>query len=413
MKRRTFFKNASFSALAPMAFANARYDDSPTIHNDREYWTGIALKIADPVLAALKDQRLKEKMPVVTSPGHERKRKVAHLEAVGRLFSGLAPWIELGAEDSVEGQQRDKVIRQMSTGLSSIVNPESSDFLDFTGKWDRQPLVDAATLAHALIKAPTKLIDTANQETSDNLVRAFIKTREIVPPNNNWLLFSAMIETALYVMGRDWNRKPVDHALRTLKGWYLGDGHYGDGPEFHWDYYNSLVMHPWLLDILEIMTAEGDWYHAYYQQHLMYARRYAEIQERLIAPDGTYPPIGRSLAYRYGVFHALAHLSYKKLLPSSLNPAQVRCGLTAVIKRTMQATDNFDKNGWLQIGLYGHQPAIGESYINTGSLYACSLVFLPLGLKPDDPFWSTPAEDWSSKKIWSGVNVEADKYLKL
>ena len=35
-----------------------------------------------------------------------------------------------------------------------------------------------------------------------------------------------------------------------MNTWYKGDGVYGDGPPFHWDYYNSFVIQPMLLNIL-------------------------------------------------------------------------------------------------------------------------------------------------------------------
>ncbi len=41
------------------------------------------------------------------------------------------------------------------------------------------------------------------------------------------------------------------------------------------------------------------------------ATRYAAVQERLIAPDGSFPPIGRSIAYRCGAFHALAQAALR------------------------------------------------------------------------------------------------------
>ena len=44
----------------------------------------------------------------------------------------------------------------------------------------------------------------------------------------------------------------VDYALRQHDQWYKGDGAYGDGPAFHWDYYNSFVIHPMLLDVLDV-----------------------------------------------------------------------------------------------------------------------------------------------------------------
>ena len=33
---------------------------------------------------------------------------------------------------------------------------------------------------------------------------------------------------------------------------------------------------------------------------------------------------------------------------------------------------------------------------------------LPLGLPPEDPFWSAPAAKWTSQKLWSGENLPAD-----
>ena len=35
--------------------------------------------------------------------------------------------------------------------------------------------------------------------------------------------------------------------------WYKGDAMYGDGVDFHMDYYNSFVIHPMLTDVLVVM----------------------------------------------------------------------------------------------------------------------------------------------------------------
>ena len=74
----------------------------------------------------------------------------------------------------------------------------------------------------------------------------------------------------------------------------------------------------------------------------------------------------------------------------------------------IEAPGTFDANGWLQIGFCGHQPALGEGYISTGSLYLCAAGLLPLGLSPEDEFWSAPVAPWTSQKIWSGENLSAD-----
>ena len=63
--------------------------------------------------------------------------------------------------------------------------------------------------------------------------------------------------------------------------------------------------------------------------------------------------------------------------------------------------------------MYGSQPDLGESYITTGSLYLNTNVFLALGLADSDEFWTAPAEEWTSVKIWSGKDVHLDHALEL
>ena len=141
------------------------------------------------------------------------------------------------------------------------------------------------------------------------------------------------------------------------------------------------------------------------------ARRYAEVQERLIAPDGSFPSIGRSTCYRFGAFQLLAQMAWRRELPAEVKPAQVRCALTAVIRRMIEAPGTFDDQGWLRIGFCGHQPALAETYISTGSLYLCTAGLLPLGLPPEDEFWRGAPARWTSQKLWAGENLPADHAL--
>ena len=142
--------------------------------------------------------------------------------------------------------------------------------------------------------------------------------------------------------------------------------------------------------------------------------RYARQLELFISPDGAYPVIGRSITYRFGAFQALSQAALCGILPAETTPAAVRCALTAVIRRHMQVEGNFDKDGWLTLGFCGHQPGVAERYISTGSLYLCSAVFLALGLPSGDPFWSSPAEEWSGLKAWSAdKDVKIDKAIKF
>ncbi|MNR13496.1 hypothetical protein D3C85_1299050 [compost metagenome] len=216
-----------------------------------------------------------------------------------------------------------------------------------------------------------------------------------------------MTEAFFYKFGYDSDPIRVDYAMRQLDQWYSGDGIYGDGPDFAYDYYNSYVIHPYLAAISDIMSKKNDDYKAMGQKIAQRNERYAIIQERLINSDGTFPATGRSLIYRGAAFHHLADMSWRKKLPKELSPAGVRCALTAVIRKTLESPTTY-KNGWLTIGLYGSQPNIADVYNNAGSPYICTNIFLPLGLSETDPFWANPAEKWSSQKVWSEEDVPSD-----
>jgi hypothetical protein len=233
-------------------------------------------------------------------------------------------------------------------------------------------------------------------------------SRVIVPPYNNWLLFAAMVEAFLLFAGEQWDGLRVDLAVKKHMEWYVGDGMYGDGPQFHWDYYNSYVIQPMLMDVLHELNKHSKRYQRTFETVLERAKRYAKIQERLISPEGTFPAIGRSLPYRFGAFQHLSQMALQHQLPDDIIPAQVRSALTSVIHRMYEMPGVFDENGWLTIGFCGHQPDIAETYISTGSLYLCSVGLLALGLPQEDPFWTDKAAEWTQVKIWSGENVPAD-----
>ena len=228
---------------------------------------------------------------------------------------------------------------------------------------------------------------------------------------SNWLLFSAIIEAALLKFTGAGDPMRMDYAIREHQTWYKGDGTYGDGPDFHWDYYNSYVIQPMLLDVVGVLVQAGKENKDLLTKLQARARRYAAVQERLIGPDGSFAAFGRSLAYRCGAFQHLGQVALQGLLPEELPAGQARAALTAVIRRTMEPKGTFDARGWLQIGLCGHQPGIGETYISTGSLYLCSTAFLPLGLPANDAFWASPAQEWTARRIWSGQDVKTDHAL--
>ena len=416
-RRREFIRQLSALGVSvPVARAaswtpEARTAPTPAPSPEsREEWVRITTRLADPVLGALAVGRLRATMPVeLAATATVERQEYAHLEAVGRLLAGIAPWLELGADPTTEGATRRRLAEQARQGLRHGTDPSSPDFFNFTR--GGQPLVDAAFLAHAIVRAPTELWEKLDATTRRQVADALRSTRAILPGPSNWLLFSAMVEAALCFMGESWDRMRVDYAVRQHEQWYKGDGVYGDGAELHMDYYNSFVIQPMLLDVLRVVSREAQTWKPFETRVLARARRYAAIQERLISPEGAFPPIGRSLAYRCGAFQLLGQMALRRELPDELRPAQVRGAMSAMIHRSMDAPGTFDRAGWLTVGFAGHQPKIGERYICSGSAYLCAVGLLPLGLPAGDPFWSAPSEAWTSKALWSGADLPPDHAL--
>ena len=368
----------------------------------RNDWLDLMLKIADPILTDLAKRRLHETLPVEKPD----RAAYAHLEAFGRTLTGMSPWLELEGLTGGEAALQARYRALAAEAMDAATDPGSPDFMNFSEGYG-QSLVDAAFLAHAIVRAPDALYRSLDRRVQHNISEALKATRRFEPFPSNWLFFSAMIEAALLVMGETYDTAPVNRAAEAFERWYAGDGVYGDGERFHFDYYNSFVIHPMYVDVLETFAGTGPRYAALLPAVKKRAARFAAVLERMIAPDGTYPVIGRSVCYRFGAFHALAHAVLTNNLPEDVRPAQVRCGLSAVIARTA-AGGMFDENGFLKAGVYGSQPSLGEGYICTGSLYLCEAVFLPLGLAPEHPFWTDPDAAWTGKKIWSGTDLPAD-----
>ncbi len=373
--------------------------------NVRKEWLDALLRIVSPVLDSLERGQLKKDLPLSF---HEERADFAPLEAFGRGMLGLAPWLEAESED-LEARERalqEKYRAKAIKCIAMATDPDSPDFMVF----DRggQPLVDTAFLAHAIVRAPKALAGSLSPEVRHNLAEAFRSSRQITPGSSNWLFFSAMVEAGLYILGEPYDLVRVLYALRTFQGWYKGDGVYGDGAMLHCDYYNSFVIQPMYVDLVKLFADKSPEIEAMGGTVIAHAARYASVLERMIGPEGSYPVVGRSICYRFGAFQMLSQAALQHELEEGVSPASVRCGLTAVIRRVMSAPDMFDEKGWLLPGVYGHQPELAEGYINIGSLYLCSAVFLPLGLSGKDEFWSGAEEEWSGKKVWSGGHISID-----
>jgi hypothetical protein len=373
---------------------------------------GLMQKMAEPVLSLMARGQLKKSFPLELSPTWDgRDTQVAYMECFGRLIAGLAPWLALPDDGTPESRTRARLRELALQSYVHAVDPASPDYLAWRGHG--QALVDSAYFTNALMRAPKALWEPLEAATKRRIVAEIKGLRRIEPPYINWMLFAAMNEAWLLSVGEEADPMRTNVAIRKANEWYVGDGWIKDGETFHFDYYNAFVMQPMLLEILEVLEKhDAPFWNGkpalLRAQALKRMQRYCEHLERFISPQGTFPPIGRSLTYRTAAFQPLALLAWRKQLPASLPEGQVRAALMAAHRALWSAPSNFTPDGFLTIGFVGHQPTLGDWYSNNGSMYIASEGLLALGLPENDSFWTSPAQDWTQKKAFAGQPFKKD-----
>ena len=394
--------------------------------SDREVWVDIMYQMAEPVLKNMAEGKLQQMMTVenggleLSPTWDNRDKKVSYMECFARLMAGLAPWLSLPDDNTAAGAKRKQLREWALKAYANAVDPESPDYLGWAS--GGQTLVDAAYLVESLYRGYDALWMPLDTLTKQRYIKEIQGLRRYDPPYTNWVLFVGMEEAFLMYVGASYDAYRIKMAVSKAEEWYIGDGLYSDGPSFAFDYYNAYVIQPMYTEILEMVSAKqpnnnylvrshGDKRNGAKNRLEVVRKRmqkYAVILERFISPEGTYPVVGRSIPYRMAVFQPLAQLAWRKQLPKELSNGQVRSGLTAVAKKMFGEANNFNSKGFLTIGFLGNHPNVADWYTNNGSLYMTSLAFLPLGLPADDPFWTDPAEKWTSKKAWEGDDFPKD-----
>jgi len=386
---------------------------TPAPVSDRQQWAELCYRIAAPVLENMSKGELQKNMQLELSPTWDgRDKRVAYMETFGRLMAGISPWLALPDDDTEEGKMRKQLREWALASYRNAVDPESPDFL----LWETnstQRLVDAAYLAESFLRAPDVTWKLLDEVTRKRYVERFQRLKIVRPAYNNWLLFRGLIEAFLMSIGEDADQYVLTVAANKINEWYLSDGWYSDGPEFALDYYNAYVIHPMYIEMLEVLNKHKFWTPISTELAIKRMQRFNVFMERLISPEGTYPAFGRSVVYRMGAFQTLAMAAWKYGLPKGLTNGQVRSALTAVMKNMFKVEGNFNEGGFLQLGFAGHQPELSNYYTNNGSLYMTSLVFMPLGLSADHPFWTDAAQPWTSQKAWSGQPFPIDGHHSL
>ena len=178
------------------------------------------------------------------------------------------------------------------------------------------------------------------------------------------------------------------------------------------NYYNSFVIHPMFIQILEIMEKNHLKVPIKSSQAILRMQKFNIFLERLISPEGTFPAFGRSIIYRLGAFQTLSLSIWKYGLPKPLHFGGIRSALTKVMSNMFNIKGNFNKKGFLTLGFIGHQHNVANVYSNNGSAYIISVFFLTLGLPKNHPFWIEPPQPWTSQNAWNGKEFPIDYQIQ-
>ena len=126
--RRAFFQTVAgvgMAAAAPQATAQGA-------ESDRQYWVRTLARVAEPVLTNLAAGTLKSNMPVECVTGNVAdRRKVTHLEAIGRLLAGMAPWLEAPLDAGPERELQSRYAALARAGHPQRGGPGVAGLFEF------------------------------------------------------------------------------------------------------------------------------------------------------------------------------------------------------------------------------------------------------------------------------------------
>ena len=272
-----------------------------------------------------------------------------------------------------------------------------------SGSGIQQPIVEAANLAFGLALCREQVWDRLDEPTRERLADWLAHHARLRAWDNNWLLFTAVVEAFLASVGIDVPGGHMDEDVERVESWYLGDGWYNDGPPTgnrNIDHYNSWVIHPFLWQWYRLRGDAAD--PARRARMLGRLAEFAGNYARTFAADGAPLHQGRSLTYRMATVAGLWTAALAGVSP--LSPARTRQLCTA-------AVHHFE-----QLGVTGSEPpSLGwragyfepslQVYSGPGSPYFAGMGYLGLAASADHPLWTAPDEPADDDEKPNTANV--------
>lgn len=340
---------------------------------------------------------------LITPPGRPSAAGIRSdgIEGFARSFLTAAPLLAGRAEDPHDHAG------WYARGLAAAMAPDGPDRwgraigVDEIKQWNGtpQPIVEAANLAFGLAVCRAQLWDRLDEklrdQTADWLTHHAVKHGS----DNNWLLFTAVIEAFLTSAGYEVPGGHAQEDVDVFESWYLGEGWFNDGPISpttghgnRVDHYNSWVIHPFLWRWYQLSDHIGE----RREQYLRRLGDFADSYALLFAADGSPLHQGRSLAYRHAV---LGGLWTAALAGVGSEPAGATRRLASGVLRrfTVELGAGLDGPPLLGWGSEQFLPMC-QVYSGPGSPYFAGMGFLGLAAPADHPLWTEPEQPQPSER---------------
>jgi len=371
---------------------------------DRAIWVKHLLELTKPLfhMSKLDFNSFKIKKYYIDVSNNVNKLNIGYLECFSRIFAGISTWIISNDDNNDDNNYDNNYENKQKELISSLVYDCFDKLIPFFDKeMDlfsiEQSIVECAYICYGFIITKNKIWLLLKEETQKNIIQILKKVRLLIREyhyNCNWYLFHGIIETFFKTINIDYDEEFIIEMIHSVNEWYCGDGFYFDGErKFKMDYYNSYVIQPFFLEILKVFNS------SLLDVAIQRCIRYSEFLERIIGSDGTFPPIGRSITYRFAAFHLLSYCIYNNHISVGHSYGQLRNALTKVLV-TILNKEVYDKDGFLNMGFTCEQNSLQDSYSNTGSCYITTISFLPLGLELNHPFWNDSPGPFTQESCW-------------
>jgi hypothetical protein len=371
---------------------------------DRKLWLDNMLDIVELPLSCMSklefNKFILQKSPIESA---DRDPNMGYLECFARTFAGISPWIALEKiNDESEFKKQQMILEYVKQCFENTIPYFDETFNLFSVE---QSIVECSYICYGFIISKNKIWDMLNEKIQNNLICLFRKVRLNIKEYHigcNWYLFHGIIEAFFKLIHNDYNLEFLEEMISTVNNWYCGDGFYFDGDrKFKIDYYNSYVIQPFFIEILKIFysNTKNDIVNDSINDAISRCTKHSEFLERIIGHDGSYPPLGRSVIYRFASFHLVSYCIYNETISERHSYGQLRNALTKVLTK-ISSKDIFNKDGFLALGFNAQQESISDYYSNSGSCYLTVLGFLPLGLNEDHIFWTDSYRYFTQEACW-------------